>query len=1127
MPAELGLVEVDTVLRAAHLRDKVKLRCSGSFKTAKDVTKAAILGADLFEFGTTAMLAVGCKMQRTCNKSCEPGVATDGEKFKGQQHDVESYFLNLAADIQQELKSLGLCNLEQLKGRKDLLYVIDNKIAKQFDFSPLLSEYAAPKLHEKYNIGEKQKFIGIDSLCNEEITEAFADNKAFESRPIKIESQQRAFGGAIAGQFYQQLEDNPNLHIKLHTYGNAGQKYGFLNAKGMVLEHSGPVQDGSAESMTGGEIIVITPKIPGYAADKNTIAGNAFCYGASGGSAFVNGIAGHRFAIRNAGAQIVAEGAGEFPCEYMTDGTVCLLGDVGNGLGAGASGGIIFVYNANNKNAEKLSDSVRLSTPDENDAYKDAICTMLQEHYSKTKSVKAGEILNKFSKEFANFNIVIPLELDKINSLKAVLDIFATYSLRQSKISIGMQVWLEQKCHKILSQINIGAKIPDDLAANLGKLSQYINDNPKMSFSNQTKEELKEKISKLRKKITATAPSLKDFKSKAEQTAIIVPNIQAPVISAYTSIEKRLSNVNGVLDKTFKDALDGIASYVAVLYSKSGGCSTCWAHSCSGVEVDTGCPSEKPINSINAKLQQIGPIKDGKLSTKQWNILRTAFELQISKTPFIAFTGAACPAPCQDACTETIPNKTGKVDTKRSGKSRGEPVHIKDIEYHLYQLGRFMGWFEEKPKKWNANEQEILFGGSFGQANYNQTIANYIPAFQRKREFQNKEIIIIGSGPAAMESAFCALRDGVKVRMYEKSDKAGGLLMDGIPAHKFDKEIVDWHFARLKEMGLQLHLNSEVKYHSNSKQFLVNNKIIALGDQENQHIILCPGAGKPINLPQNVTQNLSQKASKRIIQAVHFLKAANDVAYSMKQNPHQDVEELIVANFGEMDPRGKRIVVVGGGDTAQDAIRVTAKYLNSFTPDKNAYLNILVRGNAQSDSRTVMDNYPANSEAKTPENQLRDEEVSYIGASNRFLASPDKIEEAEDGTLKISVKHSTLVLFDEIQKGKAVKQLYDGLPRDAKPTIIDTTQGDAGFTELETDMVILAVGFGGKEGIPLITDTGNLTNVSISGDASETQDWIIIGAARSGRDTYENKVVKALDVEIPPPYAIKMQQMAK
>ncbi|MFJ1268628.1 glutamate synthase-related protein [Legionella lytica] len=1094
-PSELGLVEVHKALCQTYQRELVQLRVSGGFKTADDVLIAAILGADLFELGSTAMLTLGCKMQRTCNLSCQPGVATDGHLFKGDQINTERYFVNLAASIQQRILELGFHSLRELRDRTDLLELISPTSVGLYDFSVLLSRTKRPSdlvRQASINALIQQKLLRPqeDELIKRMTQQLRQSHDEFVCEPIALTTQNRSFGARIMGVFTPYLKENPSQKISIHTTGNAGQSYGFLNA--IHLKHIGTVQDGCGKSMTGGELILCcSPQINAHEASHNSIAGNAMLYGASGGKIYVNGQAGHRFAILLKGAEVVVEGVGDFAFEYMTSGTGMILGKAGKGLGTGASGGIIFVYDPDN--SLDASASVRMAVPKERPAYKKVILNLLREHSEKTHSLRAKQILAQF--KLAHFKVLIPIEMDKIQSWRQVLDVIQTYYLRDTGFTQGMQVWLMEKIRSL----------PQATITEVNELQSLLQQNIHTVLSPEAKEFLRQ-----------LAPP------KAEVEYFIpVSTIQRPTLKQLNPVGVRLSDIHGTLDYQLLKPLQDILTYVGELTQDAQGCSGCRAQSCSGNEqVESGCPSGKGINTINALLKRIGIVNEqGRLSTAQWNYLRQAFAVQIQESPFISYTGAACPAPCQDGCTETIPNP-GPANSKRGGKLTGEAVHIKDIEYALYQLGRALGWFDGK-KVWTKEEIALVFGGEIAEGcqakqEYDQLMETFTPPFCVPQHVskKNRELIIIGSGPAAMQMAYKALLDGVQVRMYEKSDKAGGLLVDGIPAHKFDKVYLAEDFQYLCNMGLELHLNSEVFYEPGMGEFRIkgSEQIIASSHNEHQFVAACIGAGLPKQLSSAVIAELPQTEHSKLVQAVDFLKEANHIASRLSEMPtiSPDAKEALIQNhLGPMDPRNKKIVVIGGGDTAQDVIRWLARYFNQ-AQNTLGELNILVRGPLL--PQYLPNSYPMPSATLSDENRLKKTEVEFVHGTELFLVEPVNISSnPHNATLALQIKESKFKYAEHIQNDRHLASLFDALPRELKPIDPDSCQLK---TIQDIDLIICALGFEGGDNSPLIgsVEQHHVKNFYKAGDAAGTS---IIVAAQNNANKIYSLIRAAMKLESP------------
>ncbi|HIC78443.1 MAG TPA: glutamate synthase large subunit, partial [Sulfurovum sp.] len=348
-PWELGLIEAHNALKANGLREKVTLETDGGLKTALDVVKAAIFGAEEYAFGTAALVVVGCRMFRVCHlNTCGVGVATQDprlrERFTGNVDKVINYFTLLAEDVREILASLGYKSLEEIVGKNDLLKVIDDEFAKKFSFENLL-----------------YKVDGINT-CQEPFNEPYDDN-AFEkelveklmptikdpSTPItldlEIDNLKRSFATRISGEIAELYGDVglPRNTINLNLRGKAGQSLGALLSEGIAIKLRGAGNDYVGKGMSGGSICISSPL------QNASLAGNTCLYGATGGRLYVTGSVGERFAVRNSGANAVVEGTGDHPCEYMTGGIVLILGRTGTNFGAGMTGGLAFVYDETNE----------------------------------------------------------------------------------------------------------------------------------------------------------------------------------------------------------------------------------------------------------------------------------------------------------------------------------------------------------------------------------------------------------------------------------------------------------------------------------------------------------------------------------------------------------------------------------------------------------------------------------------------------------------------------------------------------------------------------------------------------------------------------------------------------------
>lgn len=1112
LPAEVAIAEVDYALREAGYRDFVKIQSSGGFKTAEDIIIATILGLDEYELGTTAMIAAGCEMERTCNLQCSKGVATNAELFKSDQLDIESYLVNLGASIQQRLIHLGVRSLDELRGRTELLSLVNPELEKIYDFSLLLdkSKHTKPlsteKLAEIAAIRQSHLLRAKEAAIIQQIESTFAQAVAennpliFESELIELTNQDLSFGARIAGHFVTYLEKHPDAKIILNTQGIAGQSFGFVMPAGMSIHHTGTVNDGFGKSQTGGTFVIKTPnQNANYRATDNTVGGNAGLYGASGGHIYIDGVVGHRFAILMKGAEVVVEGVGDLAFEYMTDGTGMILGQVGEGLGVGASAGILFVYDKDNTLEIPLN--MRYATSLEVEGYTQAMRTMLEDHKNNTESLTATQILEHFDP--SQFKIVIPKELDNIKTFVQLMKIIATYNCRATPISQGMKVWLTQKTKHLLDNLNA------PLSGN--EIKQLKRALKKTRDTTTLPKELFERLTQLLPQQPLT--DIEDLAGKAP-----APAKAKKLISTTLPLLERLNGITGIRDEHILPALKHLIVYASQLKNDATGCPSCREQSCSGsTEIDTGCSMGKPIQTINATLKELGDISaDNLLTSKQWRILRQAVQLQFANSPF-PFTGDVCPAPCEQNCSDGASLQTGELDPKKANKPVGEPVHIKSIEHDLFVIADALGWLDGN-KTWSQEEITAVFGTDHNKLKYDRLMEQFTPFFKAyDGPPMNKEIVIVGSGPAAIQIAYEALKDGFKVRMYEKSDKPGGLLTDGIPAYKFHKEKIEKSFDMLISMGLELHCSSEIVYNKREKQYQLQNGVtIAHSDNPDQQIVLCVGAGKPKSLPEKITATLDAVTrQKKILQAVDFLKVVNDIAAHLEKNPAlpiTDKEQFILHQFIEklgVDPRCKKIGVIGGGDTAQDVIRWLARYFKEYS----GQLNILVRGPKPE------------SQSLSKENQLRNEEVEYIQGDVSHLVEPVAITSDSHGKLSITRKISRFKCYDTINQHQELSDLFKQLPREAKP--LDektTTETVEGF-----DLIICALGFESADTIPLVASIPkeDREHIVFAGDASGSEKIIVSAQANADR-TYQKKIKgSALSSPTDSPFALFERPKAK
>ncbi|MBW2451909.1 MAG: glutamate synthase large subunit, partial [Deltaproteobacteria bacterium] len=414
-PWEIGLSEVRQSLKGNHLRELVQLQTDGGLKIGRDVVKAAMLGAEYYGFGTALLVMLGCKLLRVCHLNrCTVGVATQDEQLRnryvGTVDKVVAYLRNVAEDVREILAELGFRSLDEIIGRTELLKVIDTPQAQQFDFSEVLAQIAGPNTHQKANIPfDKNSF---EKTILEEIRPALESPGETIVIDREISNLNRSVGALISGEIAARYGDSglPKEAITLRFKGVAGQSLGAFLAHGVSIFLNGVANDYVGKGMNAGRII-ITPRI--YQ-EGTAVVGNTCLYGATGGKLFAAGVAGERFAVRNSGALACVEGTGDHACEYMTGGTVVILGETGINFGAGMTGGAAFIYDRNKTFIDKLNPELvnarRIDVDDDNEG-KLYLKTILNSFFDRTESPKARYILDNYREELAYFWMITPKDM--------------------------------------------------------------------------------------------------------------------------------------------------------------------------------------------------------------------------------------------------------------------------------------------------------------------------------------------------------------------------------------------------------------------------------------------------------------------------------------------------------------------------------------------------------------------------------------------------------------------------------------------------------------------------------------------------------------------------------------------
>lgn len=428
LPWELGLAETHQTLVANDLRGRTILQTDGQLKTGRDVAIAALLGAEEFGFSTAPLITLGCIMMRKCHKNtCPVGIATQDpvlrEKFAGEPEHVINFFFMLAEELREIMSQLGFRTITEMIGRSDMLEV-DKEVTKtnekleNIDLSLLLRPAADLRPEAAQYCVQKQDH-GLDMALDQKLIKL--SKAALEKAlPVYIETPvcnvNRAVGTMLSHEVTKRYHlvglPADTIHIKLT--GSAGQSVGAFLCPGILLELEGDSNDYVGKGLSGGKIVAYPPKGSLFDPKVNIVIGNVALYGATSGEAYFNGMAAERFCVRNSGARAVVEGVGDHGCEYMTGGTVVVLGKTGRNFAAGMSGGIAYVLDVDGKFRSRCNPE--LVDLDKVEEEEDIITLrmMIQQHQRYTNSQLAKEVLADFENLLPKFIKVFPRDYKRV-----------------------------------------------------------------------------------------------------------------------------------------------------------------------------------------------------------------------------------------------------------------------------------------------------------------------------------------------------------------------------------------------------------------------------------------------------------------------------------------------------------------------------------------------------------------------------------------------------------------------------------------------------------------------------------------------------------------------------------------
>ena len=430
IPWELGLAETHQILVLNDLRSRITVEVDGQLKTGRDVVIGALLGAEEFGFATAPLVALGCIMMRACHlNTCPVGIATQDPrlraKFAGKPENVVNFMRFIAQEVREYMAELGFRTFDEMVGRSERIEMrraVDHWKARNVDFSRILYKPTVPK-HYGRTCRIPQDH-GLDNTLDGATLLELARPALEEKKPVRatlpIRNTNRVVGTMTGSELTRRFGPAglPEDTIHFHFKGSAGQSFGAFIPRGMTLVLEGDSNDYIGKGLSGGRIVVFPPKEAGFVAEENIIVGNVAFYGATSGEAFIRGVAGERFCVRNSGVDAVVEGVGDHGCEYMTGGRVVVLGPTGRNFAAGMSGGVAYVLDGDGAFASRCNKQmVALGAPQQDELA--AVKRMVERHAQMTGSALARRLLERWGDTAGRLVRVMPNDYQRMLDAQA------------------------------------------------------------------------------------------------------------------------------------------------------------------------------------------------------------------------------------------------------------------------------------------------------------------------------------------------------------------------------------------------------------------------------------------------------------------------------------------------------------------------------------------------------------------------------------------------------------------------------------------------------------------------------------------------------------------------------------
>ena len=424
LPWELGIAETHQTLILNGLRSRVRIESDSKLLSGRDVAISCMLGAEEFGFGTSLLMCEGCVMMRVCNlDTCPMGICTQNpelrKRFKGKPEYIINYLTFVAQELREYMAKLGVRTINELVGRTDLLHVKPSAAgsrAAKMNLDCILHNPAIANSNVHFVPADTYDFHLENTLDMKVLMKKFKlGSKAPQSVRLEVSNTDRALGAIFGSEITRKYGSSlPDDVYTAECTGAGGQSFGAFIPKGLTLSLTGDCNDYMGKGLSGGKIIVRPPEGIGYKPEENIITGNVALYGATSGKAFVCGVAGERFCVRNSGATAVVEGVGDHGCEYMTGGTVVVLGQTGKNFAAGMTGGVAYVLDENWDFYQRVNKETVSLEPVEHKYDVAALKELIREHVEATGSPRGKEILDNFSEYLPKFKKVLPYDYDRM-----------------------------------------------------------------------------------------------------------------------------------------------------------------------------------------------------------------------------------------------------------------------------------------------------------------------------------------------------------------------------------------------------------------------------------------------------------------------------------------------------------------------------------------------------------------------------------------------------------------------------------------------------------------------------------------------------------------------------------------